>query len=86
MTNKKNLNSKFDMSDKMTCTIDCENGGKCSFNNTCSCPPCYIGPSCDISMNVIKFSLTYSMSYDSQEYRQRQNLIPSYLLIRLQLL
>ncbi|CAF0887202.1 unnamed protein product [Adineta ricciae] len=54
------------MSDKMTCTIDCENGGRCLFNNTCLCPPCYIGPSCDISMNVIKFSLTYAMYYDSQ--------------------
>ncbi|UJR22878.1 hypothetical protein I4U23_025907 [Adineta vaga] len=50
----------------MICNITCLNDGICSFNDTCLCPPCYIGTSCDISVNVIKFSLTYAMYYDSQ--------------------
>ncbi|CAF3136083.1 unnamed protein product [Rotaria sp. Silwood2] len=51
----------------MPCISECLQGGICSFNDTCICPPCYTGNSCEISTNVIKFSLTFAMKWDMQQ-------------------
>jgi hypothetical protein len=51
----------------MTCAIDCQNDGVCSFNDTCVCPPCFIGRKCETSVNVIKFSMTFAIHWDIRE-------------------
>ncbi len=64
----------------MTCNISCLNGGTCSFNDTCICPPCFIGKSCELCVNVIKFSLTYAMHWDIREASTYSNFnIPEFI-------
>ncbi len=51
----------------MICNIICLNEGECLSNDTCACPVCYMGERCELSTNVIKFSLTYAMHWDIRE-------------------
>lgn len=51
----------------MTCNITCLNEGICSLNDTCTCPVCFMGERCELSTNVIKFSMTYAMHWDIQQ-------------------
>jgi hypothetical protein len=51
----------------MTCVSSCLNEGICSFNDTCTCPMCFIGKRCEINVNVIKFSLTFAMHWDIRQ-------------------
>ncbi|CAF5056026.1 unnamed protein product, partial [Rotaria sp. Silwood1] len=57
----------------MPCISDCLNGGICSLNETCICSPCYAGNSCEISTNVIKFSLTFAMRWDIEQTLTNSN-------------
>ncbi|CAF3692187.1 unnamed protein product [Rotaria sp. Silwood1] len=57
----------------MPCISDCLNGGICSLNETCICPPCYAGNSCEISTNLIKFSLTFAMRWDIEQTLTNSN-------------
>ncbi|CAF1183368.1 unnamed protein product [Adineta steineri] len=51
----------------MSCAINCLYNGTCLSNDTCICPPCFIGAACEISVNVIKFSLTFAMYWDIEQ-------------------
>ena len=42
-------------------------------NDTCRCPPCFIGDRCETSVNLMKFSLTFSMYWDIRQYSSYSN-------------
>ncbi|CAM4795366.1 unnamed protein product [Rotaria magnacalcarata] len=64
----------------MTCTANCSQVGICSFNNTCICPPCFMGNRCETSTNVIQFSLTFAIQWDIETTGVNSNFnIPQFI-------
>ena len=41
---------EYDHLSLLECSSPCLNGGKCSYNSTCQCPPGWTGPSCGQSL------------------------------------
>lgn len=47
-----------------SCYLSFSNGEVCGINQTCSCPPCFMGDRYETSVNVVRFPLTTSIKWD----------------------
>ena len=57
----------------MTCNMPCLNGGTCISNDTCICPPCFMGQKCEFNINIVQFSLTYVIHWDIRQANSSSN-------------